>query len=252
MAHISILRTAALTLRTSTFRSLPWGRKVAHALTVLASSTATAFGRALQDALEKRGIKLDGRRFGEKVYRAMLGKYRDTELVEDAMIDVATKFSVKPELLRADLGQSAVESYVMQAVQFAVMTALKAKRNLKEDSLFDTDDSGEDLALELDDPRAVAQFEDLLDASDVRILKNKLRSVLPWAPGYLDMLLDGYTDKEIIGDVDKGFPSELAKKLHQEWLTNPKGQPMTMGMWSKPGGWKDKVRDIIRQHMTQE
>jgi hypothetical protein len=258
--RIATLRRAALDLRTNIFRSLSWGQRVAHVFTVLASGTTDAFGVALSDALRKRGYSSEefghkwGKAFGSKLFRTLLGKYRDDELVEIAMLNLVTRISLKPQEIDEGMARSSIESYLLKGAHQLVLTELRKKNIQNKREVMFEERSEDDAAtgFDFEDPSALRTFDQLMDASDVRAIKMKLRAILPWAPGYLDMLLDGYSDKEIIGDHDKGRPSLLAEKLQQEFLTNPKGQPMTMGMWSKPGGWKDKILGVIRQHMQDE
>lgn len=247
-SKLATLRQAALNLRLNLFRSLPWGERVAHVLSVLASGTTDAFDQALAQALKRQGMDTPVRGLGQKIYNGLSRKfYSDRDAVENAMIDVVVEISNGK--IRIDPNQS-LPSFLRTVVQNRVISEMRRTKleRQQSQSLYDTEDP---IDFDPEDASALRSFEDLMDASDMRDLKRKLDSVVDWGGEYLEMLLDGYTDKEIIGDRDRGVPSLLAQKMHQDYLTNPSGQPMTMGMWSKTNGWKEKLRRVIEQHLNE-
>lgn len=254
MDRFATLRTAARVLRAAIFRSLPWGVRVAHLFVVLASGTTYAFGRAFFDLARKRGVvgleKADSRKFGSDVYRAMFAKYRDDELVEDSMVDVLMNFTSRPDLIEDGTTVPQLFGLVRAAVNNQILTRLrsKARERKKHKSLFDTDEEGE-ATFDILDPEALDRYRDV--ELDLPRIRREVGRILTWAPDYVDMVLEGHGDAEIIGDPAKGRSSLLAEKLRLDppYLTNPSGQPMTVGMWSKPGGYKDKIRQVMREHV---
>lgn len=258
MDRLASLRLAARELRASIFRSLPWGTRVAHLFMVLASSTTDAFGRAFFDVFRKRGVvgldDADPRSFGSSLYRAMFARFRNDELVEDSMVDVLMKFTKNPSLIDEGSTFARVSGLIKLAVANQILTKLKSESRLrkKHKSLFDTDEDGEEVGLDFDDPKSLDKYKEV--NLDLPRIRRDVSRILPWAPKYVDMILEGYNDAEIIGDPAKGQPSLLAEKLRLDtkFLPNPSGQPMTIGMWSKPGGYKDKIRDVMRKHVKAD
>jgi hypothetical protein len=268
----SLLRTAR-ELRARVFRSLPWGFRVAHLFTVLASDTLYVFGRVIGSVFLRQ--KVEGMPepppswnpaardpamtlpknyyadYANKVYRRLLSKFRDPELVEMAMMTIATKFAQNPSLVHEGSPLHSAEGLVTLSTERICLNLIEQKnRNRKrERSLFDTDEEGEERSIDLEDPRSMAHFDELFPAHQMGELKRDLKRILPWAPDYLDMAIDGFDDTEIIGNPAKGKPSLLAEKLHQDALLSPAGVPMSLAMWSKPGGYKDKIKKVIQEHL---
>lgn len=248
------LRQAAQHLRMSIFRSLPMRVRIAHVFSVLASTTA----RSLDEAVKAVLLKADNpdaarvRGVGDKVFKTLLKKYgvERSELIEDSMVETVVELMEGSERSGLDASRNIeqIKSFLISSVDSKVHTSLRRNRYQQmPSSLFDDDQEKE---IDLEDPSSAAQIEDLFDASELQGLKRKLNQVLPWGGAYLDMLLDGYSDKEIIGDKDRGVPSMLAQKIHdQEYLLTPSGVPMSMASWSKVNGWKYKLRHIIDQHI---
>jgi len=266
------LKIGAQALRVSIFCDLPWGYRVAHALTVLASQTTNVFGRILGSVFLQRAVEgmadpgphwdpsaRDPSRtlptnyyadFGGKVFRIMSGKFRDPSLVEETMVEVMTKFAMHPELVQKGTGRSRAEALVIEATKNTLRNRIKAEQRRPHESLFDTDQDGQERTLDLDDPHAAEKFEDFFNAQDMRGIRRDLAHIMDWAPGYLDMVLEGYDDTEIIGDPVRGKPSLLAQRLHAgNYLMTRTGVPLSLGSWSKPGGYKQKIRDVVNRHI---
>ena len=271
MDRVASLRFAARELRASIFRSLPWGVRLAHVWTVL-SSVGIPFGQAVGAVFLMRGVEgmpdpgpkwnPNARKpadtlprgyfgdWGKKVELTTLRKVRDADLVDDAMLTVMSKLLLKPETIREGVSVSEAQSFVLRGVMNAALDLVREQNRRREVSLFDVDDDDDRSGvIDLDDPRAAEKFEDLFKHLDLRRVKQDLARLLPWAPDYLDMLMEGYEDMEIIGDPSKGRESLLAKRLHLPNLTNLDGVPMSMGMWSKPNGYKDKIKKILGKHL---
>lgn len=263
MSQIATLRQAAQHVRIATFKSMPWGQRVARFLVAVLGDTAKAFDGALTKELEKQGfpsnvtrlVRGTGKQISDK-----LGGRKTPEMVEDAMVMVLVDMARgKFDFQKGDTvygpdeaadKMRSIQSYLTTAVNFKLNDERKKlkKQREREQSLFDTELKDFDPA----DQSAYDAFAELLDGSSINELKRKLNAVLPWGGHWLAMSMEGWKDNEIIGDKDKGKPSELAAKLGMEWLPNPKGLPMTMGMWSKPGGWKDKLTEVITDHLREE
>lgn len=264
MNRLASLRVASRELRASIFRSLPWGYRVAHAFTVLAAGTVETFGRAIGDVFLKRNVPDmpehgHGRTlptgyyrdFADRVFKLMVSKFHRPDYVEDAMVEVMSKLSLNPNSLHEVSSRKEAENFVLKSVQNAILNIIKYEKRRDHGSMHREDEEGEEVNVDFADPTSMHALEELMTSSTKAAIMRDLKRVLPWADGYFEMLLDGYNDKEIVGDADKGQPSMLAEKLHlpTPYLTNPSGKPMSLGMWSKPNGWKDKVKAVIQNHL---
>lgn len=272
MDRTSKLKVGARELRASIFCSLPWGYRVAHALTVLASQTTKVFGRILGGVFLQRAVEgmpdpgptwdplvRDPSRtlppnyyadFGDKVFRIMAGKFRDPSMVEEAMVEVMTKFTMHPDLVQEGTARQRAEEFVIVSTKNRILNRIKAEKRRPHESFFDTDQDGQERSFDLADPRAAEKFEDFFSAQAMRELRTDLSHIMDWAPGYLEMILEGYGDAEIIGDPARGRPSLLAQRLRAgDYLRTSTGVTLTMGSWSKPGGYKQKIRDVVNEHI---
>lgn len=271
MDRVASLRLASIELRASIFRSLPIGVRFARVLTAL-STIAGPFAQTLGSVFLLRnvqGMPDPGPRwnpkarkpadtlprgyfedFGRKVELTFLRKVRDPDLVEDAMMTVMTKIFLHPELIQEGSSLTSAQGFVLTSVGNAVKDAVKSQGRRREVSLHDTDeDESPSGMIELDDPGAADTFREMFFRLNMRAVKQDLAKIAPWAPGYLDMVLEGYEDIEIIGDPKKGRESLLAKRLHLPELVGPGGVPVSMGMWSKANGYKDKIKKVLNKHL---
>ena len=264
----SLLRLARET-RASVFRSLPWGYRVAHLFTVLSSGTVDVFAKTVGwvflhqkvEGLEpppgwtpRTPINLTPgapfAKFANEVFRRCLGKFRDAELVEDAMSEVMSKFAMKPDLLTEGTPLQSAQGLISKSVMNLCLNKIKSKNLRRTDSLYDTDGEGEEHTIDVEDPKALRSLDDLLSREQMAAIKRDIAKILPWAPAYLDMVLDGHDDEEILGNPKRNKPSLLADRLNVPVLTNPSGVPMSLAMWSKSNGYKDKIHAVIRKHMS--
>lgn len=287
MKRIASLRRAALELRASIFRSLPWGYRVAHFFfTVLASREVDDVARILAAVFFVRHVEgmeglysgqlrpgdlkaqvnqvisrirapLELRSFVSKMHGTLVHRYgkHNEEFVTGAMLEAITKFHAKPDVVDEGVPLKKAQNLFFTAVHNLLKNKFdKAYLRHEQSGTGEHDGEDVDMLVNLEDPKALEsfkQFEDLLSPSELNDLKRDAARVLPWAPGYIDMLMDGYTEADIIGDPAKGRPSLLAEKLHLKNLTNPDGVPMSMGMWSKPGGWRHKVMEVLKRRLQE-
>ena len=281
MDRIASLRLAAERLRTQTYRYLPFGYRFARALTAM-SAMGRGFGVAIGALFLKAGVQgmpdpgtrwnpsgdvarsartlPDGylADFGDQVFRVILRSVGSPDAAEDVMMDYLNKIVLAGRIpIRDDKTLAQAKSYVLDNVQkFIKSTWVKEnrrKRILPTESLGDSGDEDDTKVIEIDDPSAMRAFDEFFDSATLRAAKAAAAKVLPWAPAYLDMLMDGVSDKEIIGDPVAGRPSRLAVALGMDppYLTNPKGQPMTSAMWSKANGYKDKIWAAVKSALSR-
>ena len=272
MDRIASLRLAARQLRASLFRSLPLGFRLAHAI-VRASGTGSALGAMIGATFLKAGV-MDmpdpGPRwnpnspnaadtlpsgyyadFGEKLLRAMIRKWGDVEFVEDGIMSFLLQRTVE-KVVRVDehTPQHRAQGLMFTAVDNFLTDKSRTEhgRAKKHTPLHRTDDEGEETEIDFDDPGALTKFEHHVTDAKIREIKREIAKIVPWAPAWLDMLMEGEQETDIIGDPKTGRPSALAEQmgLDTPYLTAPSGTPMSYPMWANRYKKKivEKMKDI--------
>jgi hypothetical protein len=278
MDRIASLRLAAKKLSVSLYRSLPFGYRFARALTAM-SAIGAGFGQAIGTVFLKAGVQgmpdagprwnpdLDiGRAartlpagymadFGEEVFRLLLKVLKNPERAEDFMMEYLTGVVIEGKLkISGNVNVNGAKSYVRQNVMFALKTSMAKEKHRRElapsHSMGDSGDE-DGMVIEVDDPSAMRKFDEFFDSGTLHAVKSAVAKILPWAPAYLDMLMDGVTnDRDIIGDPVGGRPSRLAKELGMDppYLMSPQGKPMTIAMWSN--NYKPKIWDEVKKALV--
>lgn len=270
MERIASLRLAARQLRASIFRSLPLGFRLAHAI-VVASSLGESLGRYFGAIFLKAGVEgmpdpgprwnPDSPRasdtlprgyledYGESLYRGMLRFSRDIGWVADTIADfLAYHKDVVP---RKGSSLSDAQGYVRRSVSNFFLDKLKKNKRRDELARFERmegeDDEGKATVMDFDDPSAFEKFDEYVTESKVREIKREIAKIVPWAPKWLDMLMEGEQETDIIGDPKTGRPSALAEQmgLDTPYLTTSDGTPMSYPMWSNR--YKKKVVEKMKE-----
>lgn len=276
MQKIAHLQRTADLLRARIFRTLPWGARVAHAFTVLSNSTISTVGRAVGAVFLQRGVvgmpdpgptwnpnarepalTLPSTYYSTQiaaVFRKMVSSRRATpDTVEDALITATARLTAKPEYIAEGSPENKARAYFVTMVQSAFSRQQQTTRRALPPgamSMHEVNDEGEEYTLDIEDPKSLEYFEELFPLHKMGPVNHDLKRIVDWAPEYWQMVLDGYSDREILGNPQQGVPGLLAEKLRLPYLANPKGQPMTLGMWSKSDGYKDKIEKVIRKHLA--
>jgi len=270
MERIASLRLAARQLRASIFRSLPLGFRLAHAI-VVASPFGEALGKYFGAMFLKAGVKgmpdpgprwnPDSPRaadtlprgyyheFGESLFRGMLRFSRDVDSIADAIGEYIAYH--KPLPIREGSHVEDAQGLARKAVSNFIIDKLRKGKRRDELARFESverdDDEGKATVMDFDDPSAFKQFDDYVTESKVREIKREIARIVPWAPGWLDMLMEGEQETDIIGDPKTGRPSALAKEmgLDTPYLTTSDGTPMSYPMWSNR--YKKKVVEKMKE-----
>jgi len=246
-----LIRTAA-EIRRMIWASLPFWERFAQVMCVLASSSTDAFGTALYGIFLENGVgdmppingkpasewlakhsakRLPpgyGRDFGQKAFLSLMRKYHKPEIVEDLLSTFIVRFMEKAgQYLKPGTSLRQAEAYVMRSLYNEGINVLRRKRfELGESALTRVDEEEGPGFLD----RSPGQKNDLedqetvLDASD---MKAKLRRIHPSAEQYLRLLMERYSDVEILGNPARGKPSMLDHPF------NADGGPLTATAWIK-------------------
>jgi DNA-directed RNA polymerase specialized sigma24 family protein len=244
MDRAACLIHASSALRRKIWASLPFSVRLADFFAKLAVTTTQAFGETLFAIFAKQGIEEvpnpkgpEARAWGVDVYRHLVTKFRNPQLVEEVMENFAVRFWGESDKLRPDSSLKDAKSYVLRAVTNETLNTLRRKHEVSdvyvdegaekrhELPIFDDAGGGES------DDRAQHMFTKMLPR-----VRSKLEAIHPDVPLYLKLQLEGYTAREIVGDVAHGVKS---------MLTNPytkRGEPMTERRWS---AYKDAISKVF-------
>lgn len=254
---------ASSTLRRRIWASLPWHVRLAEFFTRLAVSSADAFGRAIYAEFLTHGIvnmpdingqpastfsgaprslanRLPpgyGREFGKKAYGMLINKFHNPTLVEDVLSSFMLRFMEKGAAnLRAGASRQEAEHYVMQGLTRQALNAIRDKGKEVSDVYFsgDGEEQKHDLVI-FDEDSAQRQLARMLPK-----IKHKLEAIHPDAPLYVKLsVIDGYTDREIIGDPEHGVPSMLPNPVTKT------GKPLTQRNWDM--SYKDPIFAVLKK-----
>jgi len=260
MHRTARLLQAADQVRKRLWASLPWGVRLASFWERFAVTTKEAFGRTIYAEFIKRGIegmpevngkapdpqrlpKDYGAKFADRAYRIVMSKVRNPALVDEILSNFIVYFISKGSaLLDPSKGLKSAESLVYTALGNRVINHYKSKGRKKETPIPVSDD-GESGEKEVDFPSPSE-----LDTTDVKRLLHhlqpKLERIHPDAPLYVQLaFLEGYKDRDIIGDPAHGKPSMLPHPVTST------GIPLNIGNWSNK--YKEPIREILQEGFEQ-
>jgi len=259
---IARLITAAEETQRRLYASLPWGYRVAQLFMVLSLDTTESFGRAIMAEFLLKGVtgmpdpgprwnasskkpadtlpRGYGRDFADRVYKTLLGKFRDPDLAENAMMDFLIRFTLQGGSSHMHPGTSfdQAKQYVMQGVvrQGINIVQEKTRQRQREKPTYQQDDEGEEQQIDFSDPHAFEDLADLIPQHQLKALLADLsRKVHPDAGLYIKLLTEGYNEKEIVGDPAKGIEGKLPhyNSSPQSWNAN----------------WKPKILKYLQERV---
>lgn len=250
------LHRHAVNLSRRIYGSLPWGYRVAELLLVLAGDALDAFGRAtyaemiksvvrgmpdapngkpaydlIGDVTRKGADALPpgyGRPFASRVYKILLSKFSDPEVVEDAMSHVLLQVARGKVHVHNGADLADVEALMITIAMNAARDILRARARRREDSLVrDRDD--EPTPVDVEDPEAFTRLDKLMPASELREVLRELRQVHPRAPEWLQARLQGDSGQEIA----------------QDWQTTPS----YVSKWQRI--YLPEIKRVVEHHLRQ-
>ena len=239
---------AANELRRTVFVSLPWGVRVGSLLFhVRFAADARSFGQLAYGLFHVYGVnglprtpfvpetirEIDklpdgyGAEFGQKA-RRVAGKYlHDGDQVDEALSLAALKLisngATGNSVRGKDLYQA--ENYILRMVQNQALDLLRTEKVRRH----------EDITELLREPGSWEVLGDLIPKSEQERIKVELEEsvsprLMPDLDLYFDLLLDGYSNKEI---------------AESRLLPSLKNQPMSQQGLAK---YRTKIKDVLRQH----
>ena len=244
MERIARLVTASGVLRRKIWASVPLRLRFADFFTRLAVTTIDSFGSGIYSVFADRGVvdvpdsgSTLAKAFGKRAYVMLASKFHDPQLVEEVMMNFLVRFlesgsrHLKPESSLRD-----AENYVLRSL---TNEALNQKRKKREVSDTDLTSEGEEQRHELpifDEDTAERQLKRMLPK-----VRSKLEAIHPDAPLYVKLsILDGYSDREILGDVEHGVPSLLSNPYGRQ------GKPLNEKSWNMT--YKPQIFAVLKQN----
>lgn len=234
---------ASSALRRKIWASLPFSVRLADFFAKLAVTTTQAFGETLFAIFAKQGVEdvpnpkgPEAKAWGFDVYRNLMAKFHNPQLVEEVMENFAARFWGESGKLHPGSSLRDAKNYVLRSVQNETLNMLRKKHEVSDVYVSEGEEKRHELPIfedegEAADSRAKRMFMKMLPR-----VHSKLEAIHPDVPLYLKLQLEGYTTREIVGDVDHGVKS---------MLTNPytkTGEPMTEKRWS---AYKDDIRKVF-------
>jgi hypothetical protein len=286
----ALIRTAS-DLRRRLWASMPLGYRLAHLLVALGSGALEAYGKAFYAEFLRKGVKgmpdiygmpaeqwvaekgetfirnprlADklprgyGYELADKVKKILLAKYRDGQLVDDAMSGFFLRYLDKGHLtFHEGVSLAEAQQFIIMSVKNELINMLRAQGKRREQSVTQESD-GEEVTLDINDPNAFKALESVFPDWHKPKVRRDLMSIAVWVPAYLDMVTAGYSDNEIFGwspaePYSGQKPSLLARKMGEPFVPRPgTKEPLGRGLWSKPDtGTKVRILDMLNSHMAQ-
>lgn len=155
-----------------------------------------------------------GHDFGAKIWSTMVAKYKNPDIVQDAMQDVMRSLSKRPDRLEDGVALSKAQGYIMTAVSNACLRAYRSRKQRPGD-YGDTGPSDDDDAprVDLADPHSLSDIVDWINAeSRGKAMPAIMRDLakIPGAVPYVEAVLEqGLSDAAIVGDYRKGIPAAV-------------------------------------------
>ena len=239
---------AATALQRTVYRALPWGLRLGHLLFHLRfGADARNFGQLAYGLFHLCGVnglprtpfvpatvrEIDrlpdgyGSTFGEKAQRVARKYFSDADQVDEvlslAVLKLISNKSLETTIRGKDLYQA--ENYVLRLVQNQSLDLLRAERVRRH----------EDISELLREPGSWEGLAALIPESEQERIKVELENsvsprLLPDLPLYFDLLLDGFSNKEI-----------AEKRL----LPSLESHPISQQAMAK---YRDKLKNVLRKH----
>jgi hypothetical protein len=258
MVKISALQKRAAFLGRALFASLPPSVRLAYVFSILAGTDVRSLGRTLGVVfIEKevhglpdissgkyagpaldfpvKQLRAEGKDpsrflppnylegFAESLQELLHRKYHNDDAVDRAISAWLFTFILdnKWEQMRSGISLTEARSFVLRSLENATINQLRGdKRQHRDISIDRTDEEGTPLFTP-DDPKALRH---MLEGrghiwNDPHIKRELETGAHPDAPLWLDLLMQGYTSNEILGDPRKDLPSMLPhyKAVPQLW-----------------------------------
>lgn len=274
MNQLSTLQKRAGTVSRAIFASLPLRFRILVAFERLADLPLKSLGRALGAVFILKGTKdlpdIKGEpalnlnekakgninaltrmlpsdyleSFALEIKRMLMAKFKNEDLVSEGISRWLMRFVALGgwKGMQENLPLKQIKSYVTTSITREIINKIKGDKHEREQSSLDERDDNGRSTMNPSDPKSVKDFleeQPLWKAPRVRrLLEQKAH---PDAPMYLDLLMEGYTTREIVGDHRVDLPS---------MLPHVKQKPVTPQAWEHRT--MPKIVDVLRGVAEEE
>jgi hypothetical protein len=263
MDRIARLINTSGSLRRQIWASLPFSLRVADFFSRIAVSTTEAFGKTIYGEFLTRGIvkgmpdihgkpasEFDitkkpianhlppgyGREYGKKAFLTLMKQFHlGADATEKVMLDFLVRFLDRGSRgLDPGATRQNAEAYVFKSLFREALNFIRKKREVSDVYFSGGEPRQHDTAI-FDEETADRQLKRTLPK-----IKSKLQAIHPDASLYVLLsIIEGYTDREIIGDVARGKPSRLTHPYSRQ------GKPLTEASWGMT--YKPKIFDLLKK-----
>jgi DNA-directed RNA polymerase specialized sigma24 family protein len=190
--------------------------------------------RGVADVPDPRGSL--AKAFGKRAYMMLMSKFHDLQFVEDVMLNFLVRFLESGSRhLKPDMSLRDSENYVLRSLTNEALNAKRKKREVSDTYTSEGDEKRHELPI-FDEDTAERQLKRMLPR-----IKSKLEAIHPDAPLYLKLsILDGYSDREILGDVEHGGSSLLTHPYGKQ------GKPLNEKVWN--GVYKPQIFAVLKNN----
>jgi len=251
MDRTAKLVEAAEDLTRRLWASLPWHVRLADFLLRVAVSPAEAFGIGIYSEFAKHGItgipdnyKREAQAFGKRAYTLLLSKYRNPRMAEEILSEFLLRFMEKGSAkLNPGTDVKAAENYVLTGVVREGINQLRSMQRRREDP--DVYFSNSDEEVQRETPVFDQDNDETLLIRALSKMRPKLERIHPDAALYLKLsLIDGYKDRQIIGDPAHGVKSMLPHPFSSQ------GKPLNEASWNLT--YKKPIMALVKSHFSEQ
>jgi DNA-directed RNA polymerase specialized sigma24 family protein len=136
-----------------------------------------------------------GSRFGQRAYGWLLKKFRNLELVEDVISQVAVKLAAKTLKIKEGSSLGEAENLILVSLKNAALNVIKKKKEVQLTNRDDEEDTSP--ITELADPSGFKRIEEIMSPQDWSRLLQNLEMVHERAPEWAQAQVDGVTNTEL-------------------------------------------------------
>ena len=234
--HILAKRASDLSRRI--YASMPFGLRVANLLVVLAADSLDAFGRVLTaqcilavvrglpdvggkpasdwiQEVHKKGPNVlppgTGREFASRVFKILLVKFSDPEIVQEAMSAVMLQIARGKFHVANGSSMHEAQSYTITAALNAARDILRARGRRRETPM--TTDHGQEI--DIADPEEFRDLENSISEKDMASILSEAERISPRAREYLEAVLRGDSQSDWARDlgVTDAAVSKFVRKI---------------------------------------
>lgn len=216
------------------YASLPWGFRFANLFVKLSLDSAETIGRLIHRLFREADVqdlpedeRNYGKLFGNQLMRMMMSKFKNPELVEEAMSKLTEKILAGKVPVHHGADLRSAQALITTSLVRDTLSIMRSRRR-KHEVAIPTDEHGR--PMDLSDPSGWEELEDYLPRSKWEAIKREIRGQLgDKALSWVVAQMDGLTDRQIA----------------EQWGVSPRA----VGKWSQ--GWAPKIREVIVNYLRK-